>query len=70
MEIFDGITVGDILNGNVIFDDLLDKVYVPDVLDVMANDAIMMYMGYSIVDVQPAEDVPEGGIATTYTGTA
>lgn len=70
VEIFDGITVGDILNGNVIFDDLLDKVYVPDVLDVMANDAIMMYMGYSIVDVQPAEDVPEGGIATTYTGTA
>ena len=70
MEIFDGITVGDILNGNVIFDDLLDKVYVPDVLDVMANDAIMMYMGYSIVDVQPAGDVPEGGIATTYTGTA
>ena len=70
MEIFDGITVGDILDGNVIFNDLLDKVYVPDVLDVMANDAIMMYMGYSIVDVQPAEDVPEGGIATTYTGTA
>ena len=70
VEIFDGITVGDILNGNVIFNDLLDKVYVPDVLDVMANDAIMMYMGYSIVDVQPAEDVPEGGIATTYTGTA
>ena len=70
VEIFDGITVGDILNGNVIFDDLLDKVYVPDVLDVMANDAITMYMGYSIVDVQPAEDVSEGGIATTYTGTA
>ena len=70
MEIFDGITVGDILDGNVIFNDLLDKVYVPDVLDVMANDAIMMYMGYSIVDVQPAEDVPEGEIATTYTGTA
>lgn len=69
-EIFDGITVGDILNGNVIFDELLDKVYVPDVLDVMADNSIMMYMGYSIVDIQPAGEVPEGGIATTYTGTA
>lgn len=63
-EVLGGITIGDLLNGNVSFEDKLNTVCVPTVIDVTAEDAIMMYVGYSITDVKEAQ-----GADYNYTGT-
>lgn len=63
-SVLGGVTLGDLLNGKVSFEDKLDSVYVPAVIDVTLDDAIMMYVGYSLVDVTPAE-----GQAYDYTAT-
>ena len=56
VSVFEGVTVGDLMSGNVAFDDLLSKIHMPEIIDVTPSDAIMMYIGYSISDVEAAEE--------------
>ena len=63
-SILGGVTVGDLLNGDVSFDDKIDSVAIPMVIDVSPEDAIMMYVGYSITGIEEAQ-----GDDYNYTGT-
>ena len=64
LSTLEGITFGDLLNNKVVFNDLLDRITVPQVIDVTPDDAIMLYMGYSLTDVAAAQ-----GDDYNYTGT-
>ncbi len=55
-SVLGGVTLGDLLNGKVSFEDKMDDVYVPTVIDVTPDDAIMMYVGYSLTDIQAVSD--------------
>lgn len=64
LSTLEGITFGDLLNSKVVFNDLLDRITVPQVIDVTPDDAIVLYMGYSLTDVAAAQ-----GDDYNYTGT-
>lgn len=63
ISMMEGITLGDLLDGNVDFDGIMEDVTVPTFINITPEDAIMMYVGYSITDVEPAE-----GQSYAYTG--
>lgn len=48
---FAGITVADLLTGNLSVDQIMDKLYLSDVLDVAGDNAILKYLAYNVTDV-------------------
>ena len=50
-EAFAGITVADVLTGNISMDDIMAKMRLPAILDVYDDNAILKYLAYNVVDV-------------------
>lgn len=71
LDLLDGYTFGDVISGNISLDTIMDKVYIPDYIDVSADNAIMMYFGYAMTEVESVEVESAGyqytGTINTYT---
>lgn len=50
-KVLDKISLGDIMEGNVDFDEVLSNLTVPEFTDVKATDGIICYLGYGIYSV-------------------
>lgn len=64
---FAGITVADILTGNLSVDQIMDKLYLPDVLDVAGDNAILKYLAYNVTDAIYYDSVQTTSDGSTYT---
>ena len=50
-EILGGVTVGDLINGNVNFQEIIDGIEVADFMDVAPSDSIMAFIAFGITEI-------------------
>lgn len=64
--LFEGVTMGDFMDGRAKFDGRVDDLELPVILDIPASDDVKAYMGYRLTNMQTAPAGSEYSYTATY----